>query len=80
MSAISSLKMHFELFGVAGLLKRASVSISGGYPELLAKLPNRQGAAYVRMHTTDVLVFQHADAKMTKTHDSDQETARQDRQ
>jgi FkbM family methyltransferase len=59
MSAISSLRMHYRLFGVPGILKRARAGIKGGHPELLTKLPNRQGAAYVRIHTTDVLVFEH---------------------
>jgi FkbM family methyltransferase len=59
MTAISSFKMHYQLFGLAGVVKRASASIKNRYPEFIAKLPDRHGAVHIRLHTTDVIVFQH---------------------
>jgi FkbM family methyltransferase len=51
--------MHFSLFGVRGLIKRALISVPGGCNEFKASIPQTDKQVIIRLGTTDVAAFEH---------------------
>jgi len=51
--------MHFSLFGVRGLIKRALISVPGGCNEFKASIPQTEKQVVIRLGTTDVAAFEH---------------------
>jgi FkbM family methyltransferase len=51
--------MHFSLFGVRGLVKRALIGVPGGCNEFKASIPQTAKQVIVRLGTTDVAACEH---------------------
>jgi FkbM family methyltransferase len=57
--AAASIRLHFDLFGARGVLKRALFGVCGATNEFRASIPRTSQEILLRLGTTDVAAFQH---------------------
>jgi FkbM family methyltransferase len=57
--ALKSLRMHFELFGAEGVIRRALIGVPGANCEYKAPIPDGPNKLLLRLGTTDVAAFEH---------------------
>ena len=58
-NALRSLRRHFRLFGLRGVLRRGFLALSPSARNFKARLPNSSKRVELRLRTTDVAVFEH---------------------
>ena len=56
---LQSLRRHFNLFGVRGVLRRAVLAAPGRSNEFSATIPGHARSVIIRLGTTDVAAFEH---------------------
>jgi len=57
--AADSVRMHYNLFGATGVLKRALIATCGASNEFRVAIPNSPQKILLRLGTTDVAAFEH---------------------
>jgi FkbM family methyltransferase len=54
-----SLRQHFSLFGMRGVVRRATIGMPGSTAIFSAPLPRTQQSVLIRLGTTDVAAYEH---------------------
>jgi FkbM family methyltransferase len=61
--AARSLRKHFGLFGVRGVIRRATIRLPRSNNVFSAFIPNSTGSVLIRLGTSDVAAFEHVFVK-----------------